>query len=156
MRNSSLGQQLLARGGPYIFDVVLTEFASRVQPPSVSPFYESLVQAARDVFLTLPEAEFVPSQPLPTISTQTEAERLSVLAAQNAKRDERLKYLTKFSHMVNSAIEFGGIKVIKPIVGVVTLRFTENGKEYKYEYQGAKLDEFRQDFEEATARGMIR
>jgi len=72
LRNSSLGQQLLARGGPYIFDDVLTEFATRVQPPSVSPFYESLVQAARDVFLTLPEAEFVPSQPLPTISTQTE------------------------------------------------------------------------------------
>ena len=158
LRQSLIGQQLYVRGGSDIFDRVLEEFGRRAHPPSVAPFYETLEQAARDVLLTLPaEADLIPAEPLPVVPTQEEIQREEdALATKRAQREDRLKYLEKFSYMANAAIEFSGVKCIKPVVGVVTLRFVQNGKEYKYEYSGSKLEQFRQDFEEACARGLIR
>ena len=155
LRNSPVGRELRARGGTDVFDAVLAEFANRVRPPSVSPFFETLVQAARDVLVTLPaetSPESLPAAPSP----EEEQRRKDTLAAQDAARDQRFKYLTKLAHVVNAAIEFGGVKCLKPIVGVVTLKFAQDGKEYKYEYSGIKLDEFRNEFEEACAKGLIR
>jgi len=155
LRNSPVGRELRARGGTDVFDAVLAEFANRVRPPSVSPFFETLVQAARDVLVTLPaetSPESLPAAPSP----EEEQRRKDTLAAQDAARDQRFKYLTKFAHVVNVAIEFGGVKCLKPIAGVVTLKFAQDGKEYRYEYSGEKLDEFRKEFEEACAKGLIR
>jgi len=155
LRNSPVGRELRARGGTDVFDAVLAEFANRVRPPSVSPFFETLVQAARDVLVTLPaetSPESLPAAPSP----EEEQRRKDTLAAQDAARDQRFKYLTKLAHVVNAAIEFGGVKCLKPIAGVVTLKFAQDGKEYRYEYSGEKLDEFRKEFEEACAKGLIR
>ena len=157
LRNSPVGRELRARGGTDVFDAVLAEFANRVRPPSVSPFFETLVQAARDVLVTLPAESEASAESLPAVpSPEEEQSRKDTLAAQDAARDQRFKCLTKFAHMVNAAIEFGGVKCLKPIVGVVTLKFAQDGKEYKYEYSGIKLDEFRNEFEEACAKGLIR
>src|SRR6202522_289497 len=103
LRNSPVGRELRARGGTNVFDAVLAEFANRVRPPSVSPFFETLVQAARDVLVTLPaetSPESLPAAPSP----EEEQRRKDTLAAQDAARDQRFKYLTKFAHVVNAAI----------------------------------------------------
>jgi hypothetical protein len=169
LRNSAFGQQLLARGGPYIFDDVLEEFGRRVKAPSISPFVETLVQVARDILVTLPvenSEEYVP-----VTDPREEQRRTNALAAQDAKRDERAKHLRKFSHMVNAALAYEGPKCLKPRDGFIRLKFEENGKpyEYKYKYGNAdgkrdlagnlftspEYDEFMRNFEEACAKGLI-
>src|ERR1700677_2231167 len=116
LRNSPVGRELRARGGTNVFDAVLAEFANRVRPPSVSPFFETLVQAARDVLVTLPAESEASAESLPAVpSPEEEQSRKDTLAAQDAARDQRFKYLTKFAHKVNAAIEFGGVKCLKPI-----------------------------------------
>jgi hypothetical protein len=170
LRNSALGQQLLARGGPYVFDEVLEEFARRVKAPSISPFVETLVQVARDILVTLStesSKEYVPAT-----DPREEQRRTNAIAAQDAKRDERTKHLRKFAHMINAALAYEGPKCLKPRDGFIRLKFEENGKPYEYEYKygngtgerdyngnlitSDEYNNFMRDFEEATAKGLIR
>jgi hypothetical protein len=170
LRNSPLGQQLFARGGSQIFDRVLDEFYKRMEPPTVAPFYETLVQAANDVLFTLPA--YIPSEPLPTAPTPEETQRgKDAQASQDASRDQRTKDLKKFAHWVNAAVAFGGVQCLKPKNGFVTLKFEENGRPYEYKYKygngsgerdangnlitGEEYNKFMADFEEATSRGLI-
>jgi hypothetical protein len=171
MRYSPLGEELFARGGPGIFDRVLEVFAERVQPPSVAPFFEMLVEAARDVLLTLPAA-VTPTTSCniarsPNIPTQS----VPLAQAVQDAAEQRTKDLKKFSHMVNSAIATGGIKCIKPKNGYVVLKFEEKGTPYEYKIKygngsgksdqngnlitSKEYDDFMRNFEEASARGLI-
>jgi hypothetical protein len=78
LRNSTLGQRLSARGGPYVFDEVLEEFARRVKAPSISPFVETLVQVARDILVTLPVESS--EEHLPATDPREEHRRTKALA----------------------------------------------------------------------------
>ncbi len=169
LRHSTLGQQLFARGGPYVFDEVLSDFGARVKPPSISPFVETLIQTARDILVTLPVENS--SEVEPDTQPEEEQRRKNALAAQDAKRDERTKHLRKFAHVVNAALAYEGPKCLKPRDGFIRLKFEENGKpyEYKYKYGNAngkrdlagnlftspEYDEFMRNFEEACAKGLI-
>ena len=91
--------------------------------------------------------------------------------AQDETRDERIKHLNKFSHMVNAALAFGGPSCLKPKNGFIVLKFEENGRPYEHKYKygngtgerdfnghlitSDEYNEFMRDFEEATSRGMI-
>jgi hypothetical protein len=170
LRYSPLGEDLFARGGPGIFDRVLEVFAERVQPPSLAPFFEMLVEAARDVLLTLPAA-VIPTQPVPLAPTQADVQASKKAQAAQDAAEQRTKDLNKFSHMVNSAIAFGGIQCIKPKNGYVVLKFEEKGTPYEYKIKygngsgksdqngnlitSKEYDDFMRNFEEASARGLI-
>jgi hypothetical protein len=170
LRHSTLGKELFARGGPYVFEDVLTEFATRVKPPSISPFVETLVQTAHDVLVTLPVENS--EERVPVTDPREEQRRTNAIAAQDAKREERSKHLRKFSHMVNAALAYEGPKCLKPRDGFIRLKFEENGKPYEYEYKygngtgerdyngnlitSDEYNNFMRDFEEATAKGLIR
>jgi hypothetical protein len=175
VRHSRLGQQLFARGGAGIFDRVLEVFAERMGPPSVSPFFESFVQAANDVLVTLPPSPKIPSESLPKrqhprfnplLCTRQDAQ-----AAQDAVRDQRTKDLNKFKHWVNAALAYGGPSCLTPKNGYIVLKYEDNGRlhEHKIKYGNGTGDRdhngnlitsdeynaFMQDFEEATKRGLI-
>ena len=171
LKNSPLGRELRTRGGADVFDTVLQEFATRVRPPTISPFFESLVQAARDVLVTLPVKDPAETGPVDS-GPGAEERRTEALAEQDAKRDERTKHLRKFAHMVNAALAYEGPKCLKPRDGFIRLTFKENGKPYEYEYKygngtgerdyngnlitSDEYNNFMRDFEEATAKGLIR
>jgi len=169
LKDSPVGQQLYARGGDEIFSKALEVFAERVQPPSVAPFYETLMEAAKDVLLMLPAVQ-AESQPV-LMESPSEEETERVQAAHDDARDQRAKDLNRFAHMINAALAYGGPKCLKPSNGYVTLKFEEKGTPYTYQIKygngsgerdpngnlitSDEYNKFMRDFEEATSRGLI-
>jgi hypothetical protein len=170
--NSPLGEALEARGGPNIRSEILENFVVRCPAPSAAPYFETLKQVMEDLLGTLPVEADVRGEPVSTGPTPEQVQyKKDAQVAQDAAREDRLKHLRKFAHMVNAAIAFGGIGCLKPKNGFICLKFEENGRPYEYKYRygngtgerdfngnlitSKEYDQFMQDFEEATSRGLI-
>ena len=172
--HSALGIQLEERGGPDIRNRIMEVFAERCPAPSIVTFVETLAQVMQDFLLTLPAEPDTPAQPTgptPEQIKRTKDAQVVRDAVRDAAREERSKQLNKFAYMVNKSIAYGGIGCIKPKNGFIVLKFEENGRPYEYKYRygngtgerdfnghiitSKEYDQFMQDFEEATSRGLI-
>ena len=120
MWDSPVGEELLERGGPAMLDRVRDEFGKRYvgKFPSDTPYFESLMECARDLLVELPAPRIEPKV----------AAKQKVAPAFVEPQPTPDGKLVQFAHILNQEIIERGVP--KARGGYVTIH--ANGKPYRY------------------------
>ena len=129
MWDSPVGEELLERGGPAMLDRARDEFGKRYMGkfPSITPYFESLMECARDLLVELPPPPPRTISIAETIETGKAAKRkaVAVVAEPPPAPDSKL---VQFAYMLNQEIVERGVPRARG--GYFTIQ--ANGKGYRY------------------------